>query len=491
MDPSSLDDVDLETATVSTLEALLDSGRTTSREVAQAYIARIEAVDIAAPGLRAVRALNPRLAAETAAATDARRRPGAHAPLLGIPVMIKDNIDVAGMPTTAGSIALAGSEPVDDAALVRRLRDAGAVIMGKANLTEFANFMTDGMPSGYSSLAGQVLNPYDTSITPSGSSAGSAVAVAAGLAPLAVGTETNGSILSPANANSVVGIKPTVGLVSRTGILPIASSQDTAGPLATTVRDAARLLAAMCGPDRSDPATAAAPAGIAAELTAGLSAEALRGVRLGVAGPAPAGSEAAWAAAQAILTEQGATLVPVQLDEDAPGMFVLTYEFKRDLDAYLGRLGPEARVRSLAEIVAYNESHAGAALKFGQTKLVESLAVDLDDPATVDRYRQARADDLRYSRGQLDALLAGRSLDALLFAAEGSSDLGARAGYPSISVPAGYTTDARRPFGITLLGRAYSEPDIIGFGYAFEQAAGARRPPSSVNPASWTARPAR
>ena len=241
--------LDLEAATVAELNELLAADRITSVSLTRAYLRRIEALDVGAPALNSVRCLNP-LALDEASAADLRRREGGpHGPLLGIPVLVKDNIDVAGLPNTAGSLALAHSVPVQDAPLVARLRAAGAVILGKANLTEFANYLTSGMPSGYSSLAGQVLNPYDASRTPSGSSAGSGVAAAMGFAAVTIGTETSGSILSPAVANSAVGIKPTVGLVSRTGVVPIASSQDTAGPMARSVADAAALLTALCGID--------------------------------------------------------------------------------------------------------------------------------------------------------------------------------------------------------------------------------------------------
>src|SRR2546429_2007655 len=297
--------LDLETATVAQLNRLLDAGRITSERLTRAYIARIRRLSVQPPSLNAVRVVNPRALAEARAADRIRERRLPHGPLLGIPVIVKDNTDVAGLPTTAGSVAPASSRASGDAPLVRQLRPAGAVILGKANLTEFANFLTSGMPSGYSSLGGQVLNPYDASQTPSGSSSGSAVSSAAGLTPLAVGTETSGSILSPSVANSDVGIKPTVGLISRTGIVPIAASQDTAGPIVKTVADAAVALTALTGSDPLDPATAQNPL-VGHDFTGDLRTDALQGARIGVVAsqvPAPGGdNRALWDAATAALT---------------------------------------------------------------------------------------------------------------------------------------------------------------------------------------------
>lgn len=449
--------VDLETATVEQLSHLLAEKKITSEGLTQAYLDRIAAL----PVLNAVRAINPNALAEARAAD--HRRGG---PLSGIPVLVKDNIDVTGMPTTAGSLALAHSYPTADATLVTQLRRAGAVILGKANLTEFANFLAEGMPGGYSSLGGQVLNPYDTSQTPSGSSAGSAVAAAAGLAALTVGTETSGSILSPAAANSVVGIKPTVGLISRTGIVPIAASQDTAGPMTRTVADAAAALTAMTGVD----------------FTGSLSTEALRGARIGIVNP-PDRREL-WDAAVAELAAQGATLVPTDLDTTAnDDSTVLNYEFKRDLNAYLARLPSDAPIRSLADVIAYNRAHAQDTLKFGQERALISEAMDLS-PGSADTARHAadRANDLADSKDRLDTTMRDNNLTALLFANADGSSIGARSGYPSITVPAGYQQANRRPFNITLLGQAWSEPTLIGYAYAYEQASQLRQPPSKINP---------
>lgn len=475
---------DLETATVAQLSQLLDQRKITSVSLTQAYLDRIEALN---PLLNAVRSINPNAIAEARAAD--RKRAAPHGPLLGIPVLVKDNIDVKGMPTTAGSVALERSYPAADAPLVTNLRKAGAVIIGKANLTEFANFLANGMPGGYSSLGGQVLNPYDVTQTPSGSSAGSGSAAAAGLATLTVGTETSGSILSPSAANSVVGIKPTVGLISRTGIVPIAASQDTAGPMTRTVTDAAFELTALSSIDPSDPATATNPLA-GHDFTTALNPDALRGARIGVVrSQIPAegtDNRTLWDAATAELTAQGAMLVPVDLDTSSSipgGSTVLNYEFKRDLNAYFARLPRNAPVRSLAEVIAYNEAHAPEALKFGQARAVTSQAMNLspDSPDTA-KYKADRAQDLADSKDRIDTVMRDNNLTALLFAGSGSASIGARAGYPSIAIPAGYQAANRRPFTISLLGQAWSEPTLIGYAYAHEQASQVHQPPSTINP---------
>jgi amidase len=452
--------VDLETATVAELTRLLADQKITSVDLTQAYLDRIAALNSRGPALGAVRTLNPNALAEAEAAD--HRADGS---LRGIPVLIKDNIDVEGLPTTAGSVALAHSYPAGDAALVANLRAAGAVILGKANLTEFANFLAEGMPGGYSSLGGQVRNPYDAARSPSGSSAGSAVAAAAGLAALTIGTETNGSILGPAVANSVVGLKPTVGLVSGAGVVPIATSQDTVGPITRTVADAAVLLTALTNHD----------------LTVTLSKDGLRGTRIGV----PQGQDGPlWTAALTALRDLGATLVPVTLDTDTGDSTVLHYEFKRDLNEHLASLPSGAPVRSLAEVLAYNEANAPRMLKYGQARALPAQAMDLSpDSADTARHRTDRAQDLAESRDRIDAVMSEHDVSALLFAGTGSAHLGALAGYPSITVPAGYDPANRRPFGISFLGQSWSEPTLLAYAYAYEQSTHLRRPPSEINPA--------
>jgi len=476
--------VDLEQATVAEMQAAMRAGTLTSERLTLGYLARIRAISSGGPAVNAVRALSP-TAVEEARALDRERGAGrVRGPLHGIPVLLKDNIDLMGLPTTAGSLALEGSMPAADAFLTTRLKEAGAVILGKANLTEFANFMTNGMPSGYSGLGGQVLNPYDASVTPSGSSSGSAVAAAAGLAAVTVGTETSGSILSPAVATSLVGVKPTVGLVSRRGILPISGTQDTAGPMARSVRDAAELLTVLAGVDPEDPVTSESAAVAGTDYGAGLSDTALAGARIGLVGSPPqGGAGTVYQAALATLRAQGAELVPATVDPGNLPPIILVQEFKRDLDAYLSRLPPGAPARNLAEIIAFNQAHAGeGSMKFGQTLLVDSQAVDLGDAATAAAYAQARAEGLRVSRERIDAALTAGKLDALLFSGSGSAGIGARAAYPSVAVPIGYNPDSGRPVGITLLGTAYSEARLLALAYDYEQAAAVWRPPSEVNP---------
>ena len=394
--------VDLETATTKTLQDALTAGTFSSKELVAAYLERIADLNSDGPGLNAVRAINPKVYAEAVRADVERKQGRLRGPLHGIPVLVKDNIDVAGMPTTAGVLALRDSVPAGDAPVVTELRAAGAIVLGKTNLSEFANFLTGGMPSGYSSLGGQVLNPYDTSVTPSGSSSGSGAAMAAALAAATVGTETSGSILSPSAANSLVGVKPTVGLISRTGIIPISATQDTAGPMVRSVYDAAVMLSAMDGDDPEDTATAGGPS-TSVDYTAGLSETALVGKKLGVL---PVNNDPNYTAALAVLQAQGAELVPVTTAPSASGGSILTYEFKRDLNAYLDRLPDRAPMDSLADVIAFNTADPARTTKFGMTQLLASQAVDLS-PTSADTasYTANRATGLATSRGSIDALL--------------------------------------------------------------------------------------
>jgi amidase len=360
------------------------------------------------------------------------------------------------------------------------------VILGKANLTEFANFLTNGMPSGYSSLGGQVLNPYNADVTPSGSSSGSGAAAASGLAAVTIGTETSGSIVSPAAANGVVGLRPTVGLVSRTGILPISASQDTAGPMTRTVADAAAELQAIAGRDAEDPATAEQPP--VPDYLAALSTNALDGRRIGVVDNDNDNYEAAVAAVQALGAET--VLIPTpQPSQNFPQ--ILTQEFKRDLNAYLARLGDRAPMKSLADIIAYNDAHAAEALKFGQTQALASEAVDLGDPAQNAAYVANRDGGRAATRAAIDGALTRGTADpaddlaAILTPNNSLIGTGARAGYPQLSVPAGYDEDDRRPVNVSFTGTAYSEATLLAFGYAYEQATRSRRPPSEINPSLW------
>jgi len=476
--------LDLADASIADLQAALTEGRTTSVELVEAYLDRITRLDSDGPSLNAVRHLSADALADAQAADDARAAGEPTGPLSGIPILIKDNIDHAGDPTTAGSVALANSFPAANAPVTDSLEEAGAIILGKTNLTEFANFMTNGMPAGYSSLGGQVLNPYDLSQTPSGSSAGSGVASAASLAAAAVGTETSGSILSPANANSLVGVKPTVGLISRTGIVPISATQDTAGPMTRSVADAAAMLTGMTtGADPEDPATEAGAAYDDTDYTEGLSTDALQGVRLGYVAPATANPT--YDAALQVLRDQGAELVQVTAPANATAPSILTQEFKRDLNAYLARL-PEAAPRdTLADIISFNDANPGAALKFGQTLLTDAQAVDLSDPDQAATYQTNRELGLQQSRTNIDTTLTTNDVDAIVSNAA-TTGVGARAGYPSVTLPAGYAPANRRPVPITFLGTAFSEETLLDLAYDYEQAAQVRRSPQEINPSAFT-----
>jgi amidase len=492
----------LEEATIADINSAFDAGILTSEQLVQLYLNRIEAFDNNGPKLNSFISLNPD-ALETAQTLDRERKiSGAKSPLYGIPVLLKDNIDTSDLPTTAGSLALEGSIPPDDAFLTKQLRDAGAIVLGKANLTEFANFLSDRMPNGYSALGGFTFNPYNPTalpdgdgrpaLSPGGSSSGSAVAVAANLVPVSVGTETDGSILSPANNNSVVGIKPTVGLISRDGVIPISSSQDTPGPFGRTVADAATTLGVLTGVDPSDPVTSASEGKFFKDYTQFLDDDSLVGTRIGV----PKQfydflSEEELAItdnALNALESQGATLVFEEIPtaeaifdlfSDDPVIPVLSYEFKAGLNQYLSSLGPDAPVKSLSDIIAFNNANPERALKYGQVIAEAADTIDLERDRP--QYLEDRATQLRLAKDEgLDFFLNKYDLDAVFFPDLLGSTIGAIAGYPSINVPAGYTSTS--PFGITFLGKAFSEPDLIGFAYDFEQATKIRRPPQSTPP---------
>ncbi|MDP9847078.1 amidase family protein [Streptosporangium lutulentum] len=475
--------IDLETATVTQLQQAMSSRKITSEWLVNAYIERIRALNTHGPGLNAVRVLNDDALNEARQADKDRSRGRVRGPMHGIPVLVKDNTDIKKLPTTAGAQALADSYPADDAFLVKRLRAAGAVILGKTNLTEFANFTTAGMPSGYSGLAGQVLNPYDVSQTPSGSSSGSGAAAAASLAAVTIGTETSGSILSPSVANSLVGVKPTVGLVSRTGIIPIAASQDTAGPMTRSVYDAAALLTAITGIDPEDPATATSKDVVGTDYTAALSKDALKNVRIGVVGTPTGNQGAAFTKAVDVLRAQGATVAPATVDTSGLPASILNYEFKRDLNAYFARLPARAPMKTLDDVVRFNLAHAGeGSMKFGQTLLETSNNINLDDPATKAAYEADRDNGISGSRQRIDSALQAGDFDALVFVGPGSAGIGARAQYPSVAVPIGYDPANGRPFGMTFLGTAYTEAKLLAYAYAYEQASHEWRPPSVINP---------
>ena len=482
----------LTNATIEDIEQAFKFGALTSEGLAQLYLNRIEAYD---PILNSIIELNPNLL-EQARKIDAQRRQGnLTSPLAGIPVLLKDNIDTADLPTTAGSLSLEGSIPPDDAFITTKLQDADALILGKASLTEFANFLTDGMPNGYSSLNGFTYNPYNPTpepdgepiFDPGGSSSGPAVAVAASLVPVSIGTETSGSILSPATNNSVVGIKPTVGLVSRDGIIPISASQDTAGPFGRTVADAATLLGELTGIDPSDPATVKSEGQSYTDYTQFLDPDALDGARIGVPQDYWFLSEEQTALIETAIStieSQGATIVYEEIPTTEElfefSSSVLFYEFKRDLNAYLDSLGEDAPVDTLAEVIAFNEANAEEALRYGQTRALESQEIDL--VADREQYLEDRATDLRLAKEEgIDAYLEQYDLDAILFPENFGASIAAKAGYPSINVPGGYLPNGE-PFGITFSSDAFSEPELIGFAYDYEQASQLRVPPESTPP---------
>ena len=465
---------DLATAGVPEITTGLEAGDFTSVDLVTACLDRIQLISIGGPHLNAVRSINPDVYLEAELLDRQRALGELRGPLHGIPVLIKDNIDVAGMPTTAGSIALANSYPVADAPIITKLRQTGAIILGKANLTEYANFTADNMPSGYSSLGGQVLNPYDASQTPSGSSSGSGVAASTGLAPLTIGSETSGSILSPAQANSVVGIKPTVGAVSRTGIVPISASQDTAGPMTKTVHDAAVLLSAIIGIDPEDPATAENPL-VGVDLVAGLSSDALGGVRLGYVED----EDPLYGEALEVLRGLGAELIKVSVSDTAAEP-ILTLEFQRDLNAYLARLPEDAPIKSFAQIRQYNLDHPQGR-KFGQARFDQGAEVDLSDPEQLEAYEKLRDQGIREARTRIDSVLDDHDLVAVV-SCSATVGVGARAGYPSVSVPIGYAAENLRPTSITFLGTRWAEPTLLPLAYAYEQARRLRRTPEEINP---------
>jgi len=486
-------------ATIADLQAQMAAGQLNSVQLTQAYLERIAAIDQAGPTINAVIELNPE-ALEIARGLDAERQAGQfRGPLHGIPVLIKDNIATDDpMQTTSGSLALVGLKPRHDAPLVAQLRAAGAVILGKTNLSEWANFRGVKSISGWSGRGGQTRNPYALDRSPSGSSSGSAVAVAANLCVVAVGTETDGSIVSPASANGLVGIKPTVGLVSRTGIIPISSSQDTAGPMARTVRDAAVLLAAMAAEDKQDAITTTRPTGYRTDFAAQLQSGTLKGSRLGlIRGPFGLSARLDPLLASALDRIKAAGAEVVDLGEmpvfDQAGdaeLEVMLTEYKDGLNRWFAALGPDSPIKNIEDLLAFNRVHAEAELQFFGQEWVEKAAAkgSLTDPA----YLEARATCLRIMRTEgIDALLAKHGLDALVSLTAGpawlvdpvngdthsggSSSLAAVAGYPSVTVPAG---DYRGlPVGISFYGAAWTEAKLLSLAAHFESLTRARFQP--------------
>ena len=485
---------------VAQLQARMAAGTLTSRALTAAYLARIAAVDAAGPTLRSVIETN-RAALSIAAAMDAERKAGkVRGPLHGIPVLIKDNIDTAdGMQTTAGSLALVGQPAPADAFLVERLRAAGAVLIGKTNLSEWANFRSTRSTSGWSGRGGQTRNPYVLDRNPCGSSSGTGAALSANLAAVGIGTETDGSIVCPSSLCGLVGLKPTVGLVSRRGIIPISATQDTAGPMTRTVADAAALLSVIAGEDPRDPATAASAGHRVADYTSALNANALQGARIGVArnmaGFHPL-VDAAFDRAIAAMRAAGAVIVdpanvPTVGQTDAAELEVLLYEFKDGLNAYLASRGSTVKYRTLAELIAYNKAHADREMPwFGQEQFERAEA---KGPLTDAAYQTALATCRRLSRAEgIDAVLSTHQLDAIIAPTNapawptdpangdhvtgGNSSVAAVAGYPSITVPMEFLGGL--PLGVSFIGGAWSEARLLAFAYAFEQRTKARRAPA-------------
>jgi amidase len=493
------DSFDLNEKTIAELQAAMKSGSLTARSIAEKYLARIQAIDKQGPRLNSIIQLNHD-ALFIAAALDAERKSrGARGPLHGIPVLLKDNIDTADrMPTSAGSLALAGSIAQRDAFVVQKLRDAGAVILGKTNLSEWANFRSTHSTSGWSGRGGITRNPYALDRNPCGSSSGSGVAVSANLCSVAIGTETDGSIVCPSTVNGIVGIKPTLGLVSRSGIIPIAHSQDTAGPMARTVTDAAILLGAITGIDSRDEITKESDGKFFTDYTRFLDPNGLRGARIGVARKYFGFSDAVDGLmnnAIEAMKNAGATIIdPVNLasskEYEDSELEVLLYEFKNDLNKYLSELGPEAPYHSLKELIEFNEKNRGREMPyFGQELFLKAEA---KGPLTSPDYLKALAKNHRLSRTEgIDAVIANDHLDAIVAPTGGppwpidtfngdhftggSSTPAAVAGYPNINVPAGFIREL--PVGISFFGRAYSEPTLIKLAYSFEQATRHRRAP--------------
>ncbi|HSS18855.1 MAG TPA: amidase [Pyrinomonadaceae bacterium] len=492
-------DFELEELTIADLQAGMQSGKWTARSLVRKYLDRINDVDKNGPELNSTIELNPDAVSIAESLDRERKEKGARGPLHGIPVLIKDNIDTADrMMTTAGSLALVGSRPAQDAHVARRLREAGAVILGKTNLSEWANFRSSHSTSGWSGRGGQTKNPYALERNACGSSSGSGAAPAANLCSIAVGTETDGSVVCPSSTNSLVGIKPTVGLISRSGIIPISHSQDTAGPMARTVTDAAILLGALTGIDNNDPATKTSTGKSSADYTQFLKRDGLRGVRLGVARKYFGFNDQVDKLMNSRIDDMkklGAVIIdpadiPTSGKFDDSEFEVLLYEFKTDLNNYLGRLGSSSPVHSLKDVIDFNEKNRDREMPyFGQDTFIKAQA---KGPLTDKKYKDALAKNHLLSRTQgIDFIMRKHRLDALIAPTGGPawptdwvngdhftggySSASAVAGYPHITVPAGYVFGL--PVGISFFAGAWSEGKLITYAYAFEQATKARQSP--------------
>ncbi|TFH38220.1 MAG: amidase [Bacteroidia bacterium] len=492
------DDFELNETGVDELQQKMKDGSYTAEKIVRLYLDRIEAVDKSGPSLNAIIEINPD-AIEQAQQLDRERSEGkVRGPLHGIPVMIKDNIETGDkMMTTAGSLAMLGNIAKNDSPVAAQLRKAGAIIIAKTNLSEWANFRSSRSSSGWSSRGGQVRNPYILDHSPCGSSSGSGAAVSANLCTLAIGTETNGSITCPSNANGVVGIKPTVGLISRTGIIPISITQDTAGPMCRTVKDAAYLLGALTAEDTADRATMNRGQNVYNDYVQFLDADGLNGARIGVGRSYMGFHEAVDPVieeALKVLQEKGAVLV--DLDEavgrlrGSDGYNVLLYEFKDGLNRYLATAGDNISVKTLEDIIRFNSEHEAEAMPFFKQEILEQAQAKGD--LSTEEYTAALANMLKaYREDGIDRVMDENQLDAIVaptgglswtidlvngdHGTGGSSTPAARAGYPNVTVPAGFAFDL--PLGLSFFGRAYSEPKLLKYAYAFEQASMKRRKP--------------
>jgi len=490
---------ELDEVTIADLQAGMSSGKFSSRAITEKYLARIEEIDRRGPAVNSVLEINPEAHAIAESLDRERQEKKARGPLHGIPVLIKDNIDTADkMQTTAGSLALLGSRPSKDSFVTRKLREAGAVILGKTNLSEWANIRSSHSSSGWSGRGGQTKNPYVLDRNPCGSSSGSGAAVAANLCAAAIGTETDGSVVCPSSANGLVGIKPTLGLVSRSGIIPIAHSQDTAGPMTRTVRDAAILLTALAGVDPRDAPTGDSVGKTSTDYTKFLDPNGLKGARIGVARKYFGFNDAVDHFMEQVIDEikkQGAVIVdPADLEShgkfDDTELTVLLYELKADLNIYLAGREPESQVHSLKEVIEFNDHNAEKEMPyFGQDLFIKAEA---KGPLTSNEYLDALEANRRLSRREgIDGVMDKFHLEAILaptggpawltdlangdHSSGGSSNAAAVAGYPNINVPAGFVFGM--PIGISFFGRAWSEPTLLKLAYSFEQATKARRPP--------------
>lgn len=490
---------ELDEIAISDLQDGMKSGKLTARSLVEKYTARIQEIDKSGPSINSVIELNPDAESVADALDQERKAKGPRGPLHGIPVLIKDNIATADrMMTTAGSLALLGSKPPKDSGVVQRLRTAGAVILGKTNLSEWANIRSSHSTSGWSGRGGLTRNPYALDRNPCGSSSGTGAGISANLAAVGIGTETDGSIVCPSSSNGLAGIKPTVGLVSRAGIIPISHSQDTAGPMCRTVKDAAILLGALTGVDPDDSATAASAGKSQTDYAQYCDPDGLKGARIGVARKYFGFSDAVDALMEQtldVLRKQGATLVdpadiPTLGKFDDSEFMIFLYELKADLNAYLARLGPNAPVHTLKEIIEFNERNRAKEMPyFGQDVFVKSEA---KGALTEKEYVDAVAKNHQLARTEgIDALMDQHHLDAIVaptggpawltdlvngdHVAGGSSNAAAVAGYPNINVTTGYLSGL--PVGISFFGRAWSEPNLIKLAYSFEQSTKARQAP--------------